>query len=167
MWKKAPAGLIETFEAVRPGPPAVHKYMFGYPCCFVNGNMFMGLHEDHMVLRLGDDERARLLAMEGAQPFEPMPGRPMKEYVVLPAALLADRTALREWVGTAMAHAAALPPKGKVATGKAAAKIRPSTPPPIAAPRTPPARKKAATKKAAAKKPTARKIAARKATPKS
>ena len=127
-WKKAPQGLVETFEAVRPGAPAVHKQMFGYPCCFVNGNMFMGLHEEHMVLRLDEAERGRLLAMEGAMPFEPMPGRPMHEYVVVPGSLLADRGKLGKWVGKALAYAASLPAKGKIATGKAAAKVAPSTP---------------------------------------
>jgi len=125
-WKKAPQGLVETFEAVRPGPPAVHKQMFGYPCCFVNGNMFMGLHEDRMVLRLDDAERGRLLAMEGAAPFEPMPGRPMHEYVVVPGGLLGDRAKLAGWVGKALEYAASLPPKGKVATGAAASKIKPA-----------------------------------------
>lgn len=125
-WKKAPQGLVETFEAVRPGPPAVHKQMFGYPCCFVNGNMFMGLHEDRMVLRLDENERGRLLAMEGAQPFEPMPGRPMTEYVVVPDALLTDHAKLAKWVGKALGYAASLPPKGKVATGAAAAKVKPA-----------------------------------------
>lgn len=160
VWKKAPEGLEETFAAVRPGPPAEHKKMFGYPCCFVNGNMFMGLHEDRMVLRLGDDERKRLLAMQGAELFEPMPGRPMREYVVVPPALLADHAGLRDWVGKSLAYAGNLPPKGKVATGKAAAKIRPSTAP--ASPATARAKKSAARPSKAPPARTAAKKPARK-----
>lgn len=138
-WKKAAQGLVETFEAVRPRAPAEARQMFGYPCCFVNGNMFMGLHEDRMILRLDETERERLLAMEGAEPFEPMPGRPMREYVVVPPALLTDHPTLRGWVDRSLAYARALPPKGKAATGKAAAKApapapeRKPAPPKVAA----------------------------------
>jgi TfoX/Sxy family transcriptional regulator of competence genes len=152
-WKKAPDELVDTFEAVRPGPPAVHKQMFGFPCCFVNGNMFMGLHEDRMVLRLDEVERGRLLAMEGAQPFEPMPGRPMKEYVVVPGSLLGDRVGLAQWVGKSLAFAASLPPKGKGATPRAS-----KTPPAKAAPAT----KARATAKPRPKKAKAPRAAARK-----
>jgi hypothetical protein len=60
-WKKSPPELVEVFEAVFPGPPAVARQMFGYPTGFVNGNMFMGLHQHNMVLRLPEGPRAELL----------------------------------------------------------------------------------------------------------
>ena len=62
-WSKSSPGLVEVFEAVFPGPPAIARQMFGYPAGFVNGNMFMGLHQENMVLRLPDGPRAELLAM--------------------------------------------------------------------------------------------------------
>jgi len=62
---------VEVFEAVFPGSPAVARQMFGYPAGFVNGNMFMGLHQENLVLRLPDGPRAELLGMEGAATFEP------------------------------------------------------------------------------------------------
>jgi hypothetical protein len=117
-WKKSPPELVEVFEAVFPGPPAVARQMFGYPAGFVNGNMFMGLHQHNMVLRLPDGPRAELLAMEGAATFEPMGGRPMKEYVVVPATLLASREALGPWVAKALDHGASLPPKAAKAKAK-------------------------------------------------
>ena len=54
-----------------PGPPAVARQIFGYPAGFVNGNMFMGLHQENLVLRLPDGPRAELLGMEGAATVEP------------------------------------------------------------------------------------------------
>ena len=123
-WTKSPPELVEVFEAVFPGPPAVARQMFGYPAGFVNGNMFMGLHQHNMVLRLPDGPRAELLAMEGAATFEPMAGRPMKEYVVVPATLLAAPEALEPWVTKALAHGASLPPKAVKA--KAKPKARPN-----------------------------------------
>jgi TfoX/Sxy family transcriptional regulator of competence genes len=117
-WTKSPPELVEVFEAVFPGPPAVARQMFGYPAGFVNGNMFMGLHQHNMVLRLPDGPRAELLAMEGAATFEPMAGRPMKEYVVVPATLLAAPEALEPWVAKALAHGTSLPPKAAKAKAK-------------------------------------------------
>jgi TfoX/Sxy family transcriptional regulator of competence genes len=117
-WTKSPPELVEVFEAVFPGPPAVARQMFGYPAGFVNGNMFMGLHQHNMVLRLPEGPRAELLAMEGAATFEPMAGRPMKEYVVVPATLLAAPEALEPWVAKALAHGASLPVKAAKAKAK-------------------------------------------------
>jgi len=115
---------VEVFEAVFPGSPAVARQMFGYPAGFVNGNMFMGLHQENMVLRLPDGPRAELLAIEGAATFEPMAGRPMKEYVTVPAALLARPEELEPWVAKALAYGASLPPKA--AKAKAKPRARPT-----------------------------------------
>ena len=116
-WTKSPPELVATFEEVFPGPPAVARQMFGYPAGFVNGNMFMGLFQDKMVLRLPDAPRAELLA-EGATTFEPMSGRPMQEYVTVPPALLADPDALDPWVAKALAYGESLPPKAAKAKPK-------------------------------------------------
>jgi hypothetical protein len=71
----------------------------------------MSLFEDRLVLRLPDGPRAELLAMEGAATFEPMAGRPMKEYVLVPATVLAAPEALEAWVATALTYGGSLPPK--------------------------------------------------------
>jgi hypothetical protein len=54
-----------------------------YPGSFVHGNMFVGLHEDRFVLRLGEEHVAEA-RRAGARAFEPMPGRPMKGWYVVP-----------------------------------------------------------------------------------
>ena len=45
--------------------------------------------------------------------FEPMTGRPMREYIVLPKSALADRGALAAWLQRGLSYAASLPPQGK------------------------------------------------------
>ena len=125
-WRKAPPELIEVFESVFPGPPAVARQMFGYPAGFVNGNMFMGLLQEEMNLRLGPADRSELLAMEGASVFEPMPGRPMAEYVKVPPSLLANADELEAWVAKALAYGASLPLKAAKAKGAAKARARPT-----------------------------------------
>jgi hypothetical protein len=42
-----------------------------------------------------------------------MPGRSMREYVVVVPALLKNRAELSRWVGRALAYAASLPVKAK------------------------------------------------------
>jgi TfoX/Sxy family transcriptional regulator of competence genes len=109
--KSSPA-LVATFEAVFP-EGGERKQMFGYPSGFVNGHMFAGLFAESFFVRVGESDRKTLLALPGARVFEPMAGRPMKDYVCVPAALHEDRAALQRWIDKALAHTASLPPKVK------------------------------------------------------
>jgi TfoX/Sxy family transcriptional regulator of competence genes len=108
--------------------------MFGYASAFVNGNMFAGTFQDSIVVRLADTDRAALLKLKGAAPFEPM-GHPMKEYVVVPASIVSKPKELGAWIERGHRYAKTLPAKS--ATKKAGA-----------------------AKKTTAKKSTARKTAA-------
>jgi hypothetical protein len=62
--------------------------MMGMPSLKGNGKLFAGFvpDEDATVFKLGGDDHARALALEGAHLFEPMAGRQMKEWVVVPKA---------------------------------------------------------------------------------
>jgi TfoX/Sxy family transcriptional regulator of competence genes len=113
-WRKPPAELVDLFLSLVPDGPGVEvRRMFGCPCFFWGGNMFAGIHQENLFVRLGDDERAALLALPGAQRFEPMPGRPMREYACVPPAMLADRPALEAWLARSLAYVSTLPPKQK------------------------------------------------------
>jgi len=47
VWRKSPDDLIALFYAALPEDPRVERRkMFGYPCAFVGGNLFSGLHAD-------------------------------------------------------------------------------------------------------------------------
>jgi hypothetical protein len=108
---KSPPELIARFDELAPlAGDADRKMMFGYPVCVLRGNMFMGLHEDSMILRLGEADRAEFLGRYGTGLFEPMPGRPMKEYVVVPPSLAYD-DAVGEWIRKSRAYAEQLPAK--------------------------------------------------------
>lgn len=125
-WKKAPDALVARFRQLAPSEPGVEqRSMFGYPSCFANGNMFAGLFQDRMVLRLGETDRAVFLALPDASQFEPMKGRPMREYVVVPPDLVDDDGGIRPWLARSLAYAASLPKKvAKAKRAKAAAKPR-------------------------------------------
>jgi TfoX/Sxy family transcriptional regulator of competence genes len=115
-FEKSPPWLVALLEAQIAGTLAERRQMFGCPCAFTNGQMCAGLFADQLFVRLGDAERAELLALPGARPFEPVPGRRMREYAVVPPSVLDDGKALRDWIGKAVRYARSLPPKGSKAT---------------------------------------------------
>lgn len=113
-FKPAPDWIKVLFEnALRPFPEAEPRRMFGYPCAFVNGQMMCGIFADRMMLRLSAEDRADFLKLKGTKLFEPASGRPMKEYVEVPPALLKSETELRKWLKKSLAYTRSLPPKEK------------------------------------------------------
>jgi len=105
---KSPPELVERFAAVLDDyPNAVRKKMFGYPAAFVGGNMATGLFADQWVVRLPEGEIAAARAA-GAGPFEPMPGKPMKAFVVIPRDDVADDAAIRRWVERGLGTASSM-----------------------------------------------------------
>jgi hypothetical protein len=109
---KAPPALVERFgQIVAAMPLAEPRQMFGYPAAFANGQMFASLFGDSFILRLPEAERAAFIKQYHSRQFEPMPGRPMREYVVVPPALLNAGKELDGWLSQAAAYAQSLPPK--------------------------------------------------------
>lgn len=116
-WIKSPQGLIDLFTESLPDDPRLERRkMFGYPVAFVHGNMGAGLFGDRVFARLSDQDRATLPG--GGDYFEPMPGRPMKAYAVIPDVVVADEARLAEVLAAAVRFTAALPPKAKKAAKK-------------------------------------------------
>ncbi|HEX3219064.1 MAG TPA: TfoX/Sxy family protein [Candidatus Limnocylindria bacterium] len=112
-WGKAPPELAERFSAtVSPLPGAQVRKMFGYPAGFVNGHLFTGTFESSWFVRLPDDARSELAAAGGTE-FSPMPGRPMREYLVMPPSLSGDAGAAEPWVRRALEYVSQLAPKPK------------------------------------------------------
>lgn len=85
--------------------------MFGSVAAFIEGQMFMGLFADELFVRLGEQDRAAVTEAGGG-PLEPMPGRPMREYVTIPNWRKDEKT-VRRWGARALEFALSLPPKKK------------------------------------------------------
>ena len=65
--------------------PTTSGKMFGMPCLKnSNGKAFAGYFEGAMVFKLGGASHAEALALSGAMLFDPVGGRPMKEWVMVP-----------------------------------------------------------------------------------
>jgi hypothetical protein len=125
--KPSPPALVELFHQLLPATGGEPRRMFGCPCGFLGGNLFTGLFEDKLFVRLAEADRAALLTQEGAEPFDPMGGRPMREYVVVPGAWLegdADDE-LRAWMAKAAGYARTLPAKARRPAAKAPAGRKP------------------------------------------
>lgn len=102
--KTAFVALVPTYVGVSTRP------MFGNEAAFVNGNMFAGLFGDRLFVRLLDADRTTLMR-EGGSDFEPMPGRAMKGYTVVPEGWTADMEGSARWVEAAFRFTVALPVK--------------------------------------------------------
>ena len=111
-WRKAPPSMVTLFDEVLPQAPEVERRkMFGYPAGFANGHMFMGLFQEYLVLRLDTADREAFLKLPEAEQFEPMPGRPMREYVVVTPSLTEEVDELRPWIKRSLRFVLSLPPK--------------------------------------------------------
>lgn len=110
MPKAGPEVTAAFRELVPSGPGVALKPMFGNLSAFVNGNMFAGVFGDDLFVRLPDDEAARVKA-GGGRDFEPMSGRAMKGYVLLPAGWRTDPASATPLVERALELTAELPPK--------------------------------------------------------
>jgi hypothetical protein len=74
--------LAETFVA----RGATRSQMFGMPVLKAGDKVFAGTFGDAMTFKLGPDDLERARALAGVESFEPMKGRPMKEWVLVPLA---------------------------------------------------------------------------------
>lgn len=108
---KPSAEVRAAFEGLVPDHAAVTvRPMFGNVSAFVNGNMFTGVFGEDLFVRVPEEHRQQLLA-EGGADFEPMAGRPMRGYVLLPPGWRDRPEPTRRWVDRALEFAATLPPK--------------------------------------------------------
>lgn len=106
---KPPEVLVQTFEnALKDFPMAQRRLTFGAPSAMIGGKMWAGLHNDKFILRLSE---ADVEAMPGAKPFEPIPGRGMKGWVVVPPPILNSPRELNVWMTKSFEFAQTLPRK--------------------------------------------------------
>jgi TfoX/Sxy family transcriptional regulator of competence genes len=168
-WIKIPAENHPIFHAALPLDPRVTTMnMFGGVAAIVNGYMMGGLFGRSALVRLSEPDQKEALALDGAEPFDPMgKGAPMKDTILLPETIMDEPEELEGWLRRALEYTASLPPKKKAgakkakaaATAKPAAKAKPA----VTAKRATKVSATAARSKAAARAPAAK--ARRKARP--
>jgi TfoX/Sxy family transcriptional regulator of competence genes len=99
------------FRSLVPDGPEVEvKPMFGSVGAFVNGNMFAGLFGTDIGVKLDEESKKELAAIEGSGPFGPAE-RPMGGYLSVPPTLGDEQ--VTAWMERAREHVATFPPKAK------------------------------------------------------
>lgn len=103
-----PETVVTLRQIVAGHPGVTTRAMFGQTAFFVAGQMAGGTWGSRIMLRLSPEDRVAADAIGGTL-FDPMGGRPMSAYRVLPVDLAeSDADA---WIGRAIAYTASLPPK--------------------------------------------------------
>ena len=103
---------VDLFRSLVPNDVRVTvRPMFGNVSAFVNGNMFFGLFGEDLFLRLSAEDQQELLGNEGSSMLEPMKGKPMKDYVVVPTTWRNRPDTLNSWISKALEWSSQLPPK--------------------------------------------------------
>ncbi len=110
-WPKPSAEKTRLLERSLSGR-GDRRLVFGAPTWFVGGNMFAGVFGDDVFLRLTSADLEEIRSL-GAKPFEPMKGGVMKEYTLLPSAVLGDDKLLAHWTNKSYTYATSLPAKAK------------------------------------------------------
>ena len=111
-WKKSSPELGKLLEGALIRFTCDRRMMFGSPVYMINRNIFAGVHQDNIFIRLSESDRNLILSsVSGATQFEPLKGHIMKEYITLPEALYNDEDAFQQWLKRSHAYAASLPPK--------------------------------------------------------
>ncbi len=112
-WIKVPPENHPLFAEALPKDPRVETLkMFGGVAAKVNGHIFAGLFGRSTMVWLPEADRAEALALEGAEPFDPMGnGRVRSDKVMLPVSMMDEPDELRAWLARAFEAAARLPKK--------------------------------------------------------
>ena len=117
-WAKASPELSDFLGFALMDYPCEKKKMFGSPVYFINRNMFAGVQADNLFIRLSEPDRAEILrTYDEVSIFEPVEGRKMKEYVVIPDSVMGNPEVLKEWLNRSFRYVSSLPPKEKTAKG--------------------------------------------------
>jgi len=111
-WKKPSEDLSKFLDEKISSFNVTKKKMFGCPVYFVNDNMLTGVFQDDIFIRLSEPDRLELVSKyDEASKFEPIKGRIMKEYLVLPEILYNDPEKFQEWLNRSYHYALSLPSK--------------------------------------------------------
>ena len=111
-WSKPSESLLDFLEETRVGVEFERRKMFGQWALFLRGHMFTGVFQDDIFVRIRPEEQdmVRELSDEIEQ-FEPLKGRAMKEYLVLPPAIVEDKQTLISVLNRSIDFVSTFPPK--------------------------------------------------------
>jgi TfoX/Sxy family transcriptional regulator of competence genes len=111
-WEKMSMETAQRLEVIAKPYACQKKPMFGHEVYWVNGNMFTGVFESSIWIRLSQQDQAEFLGkFKDAKQFEPMAGRPMKDYIVVPESVLGNTELLNLWMKRSYDFTSSMPEK--------------------------------------------------------
>ena len=102
------AGRVRKRLAGKEG--LAEKKMFGGLAFLLSGNMCCGVHQRELIVRLDPAMASAVLVEPHTRIFD-LSGRPMKGWILVESAGLAEDPALAKWLRLATKYAASLPKK--------------------------------------------------------
>jgi hypothetical protein len=84
--------------------------MFGGLGFLLNGNMLVGVWKDALILRLGPEQADEAMLEPHVGPFD-ITGKPMRGWIMVAAAGVADEASVKQWVQRAVKFVGTLPAK--------------------------------------------------------
>ena len=87
-----------------------HKNMFGGVCHLLNENMVCGVYKDFLILRLGEENANKALALPFVRPFD-ITGKPMKGWVMVEQDGFRTDEGLTNWLNQAKEFVSSMPSK--------------------------------------------------------
>ena len=97
-------------EALARKKGVEEKKMFGGVGFLLNGNMFVGVWKDSLIVRLGPDEGEDALLEPHVKAFD-ITGKPMKNWILVEPRGVEDDDQLKDWIQRATKFVKKLPAK--------------------------------------------------------
>jgi TfoX/Sxy family transcriptional regulator of competence genes len=113
-WEKPAEDLVTFLDKVLKEVECEKRKMFGQYAYFLNGNMFVGVFQSDVFLRLSPDYKRELMEKNPKiRDFEPRKGQVMKEYILVPPETLLEEEVFLELLEVSIKYASSLPTKKK------------------------------------------------------
>ncbi len=111
-WQRPSENLVRLLNDSLQGVECEKKKMFGQYAFFMNGNMFCGVHQSSIFLRMArEDLEEAMSRYSELGKFEPREGMVMKEYLQASPEFVRDLELFRELLKKSVEYARNLPPK--------------------------------------------------------
>ncbi|MFW9863156.1 MAG: TfoX/Sxy family protein [Candidatus Thorarchaeota archaeon] len=113
-WEKPSEDLMGILEAKLENVKCEKRKMFGQYAFFLNGNMFTGVFQSRIFLRLSSESKKKIMEQyPQISHFEPRKGQVMQEYIEIPSKLVENEDIFSELLDSSINYANRLPSKKK------------------------------------------------------
>ncbi len=111
-WQKSSIELEELLDIMLNFHNVTKRRMFSSQAYFANGNMFVGVFEDTIFLRLPEKDRELIKDQyNDIEHFEPLEGKKMREYLVINDQIFGNIPEFEKWLDKSYQYASKIPPK--------------------------------------------------------